>query len=59
MFHEKSVRSLGSNFICFESFLQLKCPDVYTLFEANLEDTTDSTNLTVRDYTPLIGNDCL
>ena len=59
MFYEKSVRSLGSNFICFESFLQLKCPGVYTLCEANLEDTTDSTNFTVRNYTPLTGNDCL
>ena len=52
-----NFRGLCSNFVEFESFLELNSPDILALCEANLDDSIDSDHFSVRDCVPLIGKD--
>ena len=45
------------NFLKCESFLESNFPDIIALCEANLDDSVDSGNLSVRGYLPLIRKD--
>ena len=49
-----NIRGLRSNFSDCEFFLESKSPDILTLCETNLDDSTDSSNLSVRCYLLLI-----
>ena len=49
-----NIRSLCSNFVDCESFLESNSPDILALCEANLDNLIDSGNLSVRGYRPLI-----
>ena len=49
-----NIRGLRSNFVDCESFLESKSPDILALCEANLDDSIDSGNFSVRGYLPLI-----
>ena len=53
-----NIRDLRSNFVDCESFLESNSPDILALCEANLDDSIDSGNLSVRGYLPLIRKDC-
>ena len=50
----KNIRGLRSNFVECEYFLESNCPDILALCEANLDDSIDSGNFSVRGYLPLI-----
>ena len=52
-----NIRGLRSNFVDCESFLESNSPDILALCEANLDDSIDSDNFTVRGYLPLIRKD--
>ena len=52
-----NIRGLHSNFVDCESFLESNSPDILALCEANLNDSIDSGNLSVRGYLPLIRKD--
>ena len=52
-----NIRSLRSNFVECESFLESNSPDILALCEANLDDSIDSGNSSVRGYLPLIRKD--
>ena len=52
-----NIRGLRSNFVDCESFLGSNSPDILALCEANLDDSIDSGNFSVRAYLPLIQND--
>ena len=52
-----NIRGLRSNFVDFESFLELNSPDILALHEINLDDSIDSGNFSVRGYLPLIQKD--
>ena len=52
-----NIRGLRSNFVDCESFLELNSPDILALCETNLDDSTDSGNVSVRGYLPLIRKD--
>ena len=52
-----NIRRLRSNFVDFESFLELNSPDILALCETNLDDSIDSGNSSVRGYLPLIYKD--
>ena len=52
-----NIRHLRSNFVDFESFLESNSPDILALCEANLNDSIDSGNFSVRGYLPLIRKD--
>ena len=49
-----NIRGLCSNFADCESFLASNSPDILALCEANLDDSIDSGNFSVRCYLPLI-----
>ena len=53
----KNIWSLCLNFVDCESFLERNSPDILALCETNQDDSTDSGNLSVRSYLPLIGKD--
>ena len=52
-----NIRGLRSNFVDCESFLESNSPDILALCETNLDDSTDSGNVSVRGYLPLIRKD--
>ena len=45
------------DFIGSEAFLKSNSPNIFALCETNLEDSTDFSNLSVRNYLPLIQKD--
>ena len=49
-----NIQALRSSFVDCESFLESNFPDILALCEANLDDSIDSGNFTVRGYLPLI-----
>ena len=49
-----NICGLRSNFVDCESFLESNSPDIPTLCETNLDDSTDSGNFSVRSYLVLI-----
>ena len=49
-----NIRCLRSNFVECESFLESNSPDILALSEANLDDSVDCNNFSVRGYLPLI-----
>ena len=51
-----NIQGLRSNFDC-ESFLESNSPDILALCEANLHDSIDFGNFSVRGYLPLIRKD--
>ena len=50
-----NIRGLHLNFLDCESFLESNSPDILALYEANLDDSIDSSNFSVKGYLPLIG----
>ena len=52
-----NIRGLRSNFVDCEFFLESKSPGILALSETNLDDSTDSGNVSVRGYLPLIRKD--
>ena len=48
------LRSLCSNFVQFESFLESSSPDILAVCVANLDDSNVSGNFSVRGYLALI-----
>ena len=52
-----NIRGLRSNSVDWEAFLESNSPDILALCEANLDDSTDSGNFSVRGYLPLIRKD--
>ena len=52
-----NIPGLRSNFVDCESFLQSNSPDILALCEANLNDSIDSGNFSVKGYLPLIRKD--
>ena len=54
-----NIRGLHSNFVDCESFLESDYPDILALCEANLDDSIDSGNFSVRGYLPLIWKDSI
>ena len=54
-----NIRGLRSNFVDCESFLESKSPDILALCETNLNDSTDSGNLSVRGYLPSVWKDSI
>ena len=53
-----NIWSLCSNFVDRESFLESNSPDILALWKTNFDDSTDSGNLSVTGYLPLIQKDC-
>ena len=53
----KNIRGIHSNFVDCESFLESNSPDILALCKTNLDDSTDSGNLSVRSYLPVIRKD--
>ena len=45
-----NIQRLHSNFVDFEYFLESNYPDILALCEANLGDSVDSGNFSVRCY---------
>ena len=52
-----NIWDLCSNFADCESLLESNSPDILALCEANLDDSNDSGNFSVRGYLPLIWKD--
>ena len=52
-----NIWGLHLNFIDCESFLESNSPDILALCEANLDDSTDSGNFSVRGYLSLTWED--
>ena len=52
-----NIWGLCLNFVECESFLALNSPNVLALSETNLDDLTDSGNLSVMGYLPLFWKD--
>ena len=52
-----NIPRLRSNFVDCESFLESNSPDILALCRANLDDSIDSSNFSVRGYLPLIRKD--
>ena len=52
-----NIRQFRSNFVDCETFLESNSPDILALCEANLNDSIDSGNFSVRSYLPLIQKD--
>ena len=48
-----NIRGLRSNFVGRGSFLESNSLDILALCETNLEDSVDSSNVSVRGYLPL------
>ena len=53
-----NIWGLRSNFVHCQSFLESNSPDILALYKANLDDSIDSGNISVRGYLPLIWKDC-
>ena len=49
-----SIQGLRLNFVECESFLEPSSPDILALCEANLDDSIDSGNFSLRGYLPSI-----
>ena len=49
-----NIRSLCSDFVDCESFLESNSPDILALCETNLDDSIDSGSFSVRGYLPII-----
>ena len=54
-----NIQGLRSNFVECEYFLQSNSPDIFVLFEINLDDSINSSNFSVRGYLPLIRKDSI
>ena len=54
-----NIRSLCSNFVKCESFLESNSPGMLAVQETNLDDSVDSGNFSVRAYLPVIWKDCI
>ena len=54
-----SLKSLCSNFVDCESFLESNSPDILALCETNLDDSIDCGNFFVISYPPLIAKDSI
>ena len=54
-----NVWDLFSNFVECESFLESNSPDIFALFETNLDGSVNSGNFSVRGYFPLIQKDSI
>ena len=52
-----NIRGLRLDFVDCESFFESNSPDIFALYETNLDDSIDSGNLSVRGYLPLIQKD--
>ena len=52
-----NIQGLRSNFIDYESFLESNFLNILALCEANLDDSINSGNFSVRGYLPLIRED--
>ena len=52
-----NIRVLYSNFVEFESFLELNSPDILALCDTNFDDSTVSGNFSIKSYLPLIRKD--
>ena len=52
-----NIRGLRSNFVDCESFLESNSPEILALCLANLDDSIDSSNFSVRGYLPVIQKD--
>ena len=52
-----NIRSLRSNFVEYEFFLESNSSDILAPCETNLYDSIDSGNFSVRSYFPLIRKD--
>ena len=52
-----NIWALHSIYFYCESFLESNSPDILALSEANLDDSIDSGNFSVRSYLPLIRKD--
>ena len=52
-----NIIGLCSNFVDSKSFLVSKYPDILALCEANLDDSIDSGNFSVRGYLPFFRKD--
>ena len=52
-----NIRCLRSNLVECEYFLELNSPDIFALYDTNLDDSVDCGNFSVRGYLPLIRND--
>ena len=52
-----NIQSLHLNFVDCESFLESNSPHTLALCEANLDDSIDSGNFSMRGYLPLIPKD--
>ena len=54
-----NIQGLRSNFVECEYFLQSNSPDIFVLYEINLDDSINSSNFSVRGYLPLIRKDSI
>ena len=52
-----NIWGLGSNFVDCISFFKLNSPDIFDICEANLDDSIESGNFSVRGYLPVIQKD--
>ena len=52
-----NIQGLCLNFVDCESFLESNSSDILALCRANLDDSIDSSNFSVRGYLPLIRKD--
>ena len=52
-----NILGFCSNFVDCESFLESNSPNILALCETHLDDSTDSGNLSVSGYLPLILKD--
>ena len=52
-----SIQHLCSNFVDCEFFLESNSPDILAVCETNLDNSSDSSNSSVRGYLPLIPKD--
>ena len=54
-----NIWDLCLNFLECQSFLKSNCPDILAPCEANLNDSFNSDNFSVRGYLPIIQKDCV
>ena len=54
-----NIWGLHSNFVVCESFFESNSPDIIALHEINLDDSSDSANVSVTSYLPLIWKDSI
>ena len=53
-----NIWGLHLNFVDCKSLLESNSPDIFALYETNLDGSSDSGNFFVRGYLSLIRNDC-